>query len=92
MNPREDFLVRVFQQLDQRGIAYCVERNFDTVFNDGVSDVDLLACDVRAVREVCEQAASETGFVIVQAARFASSAVGGTTGGGSSSSAPGFGG
>ncbi|MEQ1861145.1 MAG: hypothetical protein ABMA13_14585 [Chthoniobacteraceae bacterium] len=73
MTPREDFMVRVFQHLAQRGIEYCVARNFESVFIDGPSDVDLLAraSSVSAVREVCELAAGESGFTPVQAARFA---------------------
>lgn len=72
MNSREEFLVAVFRALDQRGIEYCVARNADTVFVDGPSDVDFLArpADIAAVREVCEDAASTSGFALVQAARF----------------------
>lgn len=72
MNPREDFLLRVFQQLEQRGLEYCVTRNFDTVFADQRSDVDLLtrARDLNALRDVCEAAGKESGFTLVQAPRF----------------------
>ncbi len=73
MSPREDFLLRVFQRLDQRSVEYCVARNADTVFVDGPSDVDLLARarDVGSIREACEAVAAESSFVLAQATRFA---------------------
>jgi thymidylate kinase len=72
MNPRESFLVRVFRILEERGIEYCVARNFDRVFPEGRSDVDLIARkrDIDALCAACEAAAAETGFTLVQEARF----------------------
>jgi thymidylate kinase len=72
MSTRREFLLRLFQILDERGVRFCVLRNFDEVFADTASDVDLLADDasVENVRRACHDAAAETSHRLVQQTRF----------------------
>lgn len=72
MNTRGDFLRRLFAMLDERSLAFVVLRNFDAVFEDTGSDVDLLAHprDLRAVFAAAIAAAAQTGHRLVQRVRF----------------------
>lgn len=72
MTTRRAFLTRFFRLLEERGLRYCVLRNFPAVFTAGRSDIDVLACsrDVRAIRAVADEAAAAEGWRLVQVARF----------------------
>ena len=72
MSTRRELLTRLFQSLAQRQIPYCVLRNYDRLFDEQTSDVDLLTLPAQAaaVLDCCRQAAAGTGYVLVQQARF----------------------
>ncbi len=72
MNTRREFLLRLFALLDERGLAFVVLRNFDRVFDDNGSDVDLLTHprEVGAFFTAALDAAAQTGHRLVQRARF----------------------
>ena len=72
MSSRREFLAGLFAQLDARGLAFCVLRNFDRVFDADGSDVDLLArpLDASSLLAACDEAATVAGFSLVQATRF----------------------
>jgi hypothetical protein len=70
LNTRREFLERLFALLEERRTAYVVLRNFDSVFDEGTSDVDLLAEDRDAVFAAGQAAARATGHRLVQSAPF----------------------
>lgn len=41
MNPRREFLTALFRILDERAVPYCVLRNYNNIYDDTSSDVDL---------------------------------------------------
>jgi thymidylate kinase len=67
---RRDFLLRLFEILDEREVRYVVLRNFESVLEEGDSDVDLLALNEVEVFESAAAAANETGHRHVQRAEF----------------------
>lgn len=72
MSTRRELLTRLFQLLEQRQIPYCVLRNYDRLFEEQTSDVDLLTLPAQAagVLTLAREAARLTGFALVQQARF----------------------
>lgn len=67
---RREFLVEFFKELDQSSIAYVVLRNFDSVFNESSSDVDILAENKDDIFSAALNAAHSTGHKLVQKTRF----------------------
>ncbi len=67
---RREFLEALFKELDQRSIAYVVLRNFDSVFDESSTDVDLLAGDADGIFCAAVNAANATGHKLVQKTRF----------------------
>ncbi len=72
MSTRRELLTHLFRLLDERQIPWCVLRNFDNLFDDPSSDVDLLTKPARvaAVIECCTEAAKLADQVLVQHTRF----------------------
>jgi thymidylate kinase len=68
---RSDFMHRLFSLLEQEGLEYVVLRNFDAVFAESNSDVDILARDAERFYAIAAKAAAETGHCPVQQTRFA---------------------
>ena len=62
---------RVFSLLEEEGIEYVVLRNFDAVFAESDSDVDILTRDAERFYAITAKAAAETGHRPVQQTRFA---------------------
>lgn len=62
---------RVFGLLEKEGIEYVVLRNFDAVFAESDSDVDILTRDAESFFAVAAKAAAETGHRPVQHTQFA---------------------
>jgi hypothetical protein len=72
MKTRRDFLLRLFALLDERSLPFVVLRNFDSVFEDTDSDVDLLTHprNLNAVYSAALDAARQTSHRLVQRVRF----------------------
>ena len=70
LKTRRDFLTRFFAILKERAIPYVVMRNFDAVFAEGISDVDLLSAESTPVFTAALDAAAETAHRLVQKTRF----------------------
>jgi energy-coupling factor transporter ATP-binding protein EcfA2 len=72
MSTRRELLTSLFQLLEQRQISYCVLRNYDRLLEEQPSDVDLLTlpAQANAVLAICQEAARQTGYLLVQQARF----------------------
>lgn len=69
---RQNFLTTFFAALEANGVRYCVMRNYDNLYADTSTDVDVLLSPYSRARfERClRDAAAQTGFHFVQAARF----------------------
>lgn len=72
MSGRRDFLRRIFRELEDGKVDYCVMRNYDGMFAATESDVDLLARreDVEAAFQCLDRAAAAAGWRLVQKTRF----------------------
>jgi len=72
MIPRRHFLTRFFDLLESKGIRYCVLRNYENIFDDDTSDVDLILepADVGRFCECLHAAAAETEYRLVHRARY----------------------
>ena len=68
---RRDFMQRLFTLLDQEGVEYVVLRNFDAVFAESDSDVDILTRDAARFYTIAARAAADTDHRPVQQTRFA---------------------
>lgn len=68
---RRDFMQRLFTLLDQEGVKYVVLRNFDAVFAESDSDVDILTPDAARFYAIAARAAAATDHRPVQQTRFA---------------------
>ncbi len=68
---RREFMQRLFSLLDQEEVEYVVLRNFDAVFTECDSDVDILTQDAERFYSIATKAAAETGHRTVQQTRFA---------------------
>ena len=72
-NPRRQFLSRFFGDLEQNGIRYCIQRNYDNLYdNDLATDLDMIVSEYSRGRfEQClQEAAARTGFRFVHQARY----------------------
>ena len=72
MSTRRELLTHLFRLLDERQIPWCVLRNYNSLFDDSSSDVDLLTEPARtaAVIACCLEAAKLAGQSLVQRTRF----------------------
>jgi len=72
MSTRRELLTHLFRLLEVRQVPYCVLRNYEDLFEDSSSDVDLLTEPNRAteVIECCIEAGTLTGQSLVQRTRF----------------------
>jgi len=72
MSTRRELLQELFQQLNQRQIPWCVLRNFENLYAESPSDVDLLTLPQHAgaLLNIALGAGRQTGFRLVQSARF----------------------
>ena len=71
-NGRRTFLTNVFAQLDRAGLRYCVLRNYQTIYDQGSSDVDMMVepTDVMRARECLVEVARQTDYKLVHRARY----------------------
>lgn len=68
MNPRREFLCRLFQLLDAGGVPWCILRNYGELLTNSGTDLDLLVAPAaRAQFEtLLARAAGDTGYRLVQ--------------------------
>jgi len=58
-HPRQEFLATLFQLLEEQAVPYCVSRNYQAIYEDTSSDVDLVAQPDQVVHlEHCLRAAA----------------------------------
>ncbi|PWU18505.1 MAG: hypothetical protein C5B50_08960 [Verrucomicrobia bacterium] len=71
MSARRDFLLKLFHGLNERGISYCVLRNYEQLYEGGSSDVDLLvaAPALGPMAEILAAAAKAGGYQLAQRIR-----------------------
>lgn len=69
---RRTFLVTLFQALAANGVRYCVQRNYDQIYTDTDTDVDLLLSPYSLARfqRCLRETAATTAWHLVQAVRF----------------------
>jgi thymidylate kinase len=72
MTPRGRFLAALFQNLDERGVEYCVLRNYENLYDDNSSDVDLAIQpeDVSQLEGAMDKTAGASGHRLVQRTRY----------------------
>jgi hypothetical protein len=72
MNSRQSFLTGLFRLLEAKGIACCVLRNYENIFADASSDVDLILekRDVARFIESLHAAAAAANHRFVHSARY----------------------
>ncbi len=72
-SPRQEFLTALFRILEQKAICYCVLRNYQNLYADASSDVDVLVApaDVGRTEDCLAEAASASNHLFVQRGRFA---------------------
>src|SRR5256885_1345397 len=72
MSPRGEFLIALFRILERDGVGYCVLRNYENLYDDNSSDVDLAIQpeDVQGLRNGLAEAAAASGHRLVQQARY----------------------
>ncbi|MGD0060345.1 MAG: hypothetical protein ABSD58_13095 [Verrucomicrobiia bacterium] len=72
MTPREQLLLELFRRLEEQDVRYCVLRNFENVFVDLDTDVDLLVTEgeLGRFRDCLVAAAAATDHQIIQQNRF----------------------
>jgi thymidylate kinase len=71
--PRQEFLSALFHILEQKAIRYCILRNYQNLYEDASSDVDMLVTpeDVRRTEDCLAEAAAASNHLFVQRGRFA---------------------
>jgi len=72
MTPRGEFLSTLFQILEQQSVPYCVQRNYENIYTEETSDVDL-AVEAQALERLANclfEAAAQSGWQLVQTARY----------------------
>jgi thymidylate kinase len=72
MNRRREFLQALFQKLDERGVAYCVQRNYEDLYTNNASDIDFV-CEAESLGSFnfcLERAATLTGYRLVLRTRY----------------------
>jgi hypothetical protein len=72
-SPRKEFLAAMFRTLEQKAIRYCVLRNYQNIYEDASSDVDLLVApaDLRRTEDCLAVVAAASNHRFVQRGRFA---------------------
>src|SRR3954470_23921914 len=72
MSPRGEFLSALFKILERHGVGYCVLRNYENLYEDESSDVDLAVQpeDVPGLEVSLAEAGDASGHRLVQRARF----------------------
>lgn len=72
MKRREPFLRELFRLLDERGVAWCILRNYECIYDSQTSDVDISVGDedVHLFEHCLAEAAAQTGMRFVHRARY----------------------
>ena len=72
MNARREFLEALFRILNQKTVPYCVLRNYQNIYDDPSSDVDLAVEpeDVQRLRDCLTEAAAASHHRLVQSVRY----------------------
>jgi len=70
--PRKEFLTALFRVLDEKRVPYCVLRNYDAIYEEGPSDVDLgiEPEHLLSMKDCLAEAAAATGHHLVLRARY----------------------
>jgi len=69
---RRTFLTALFQALEREGVPYCVLRNYEEIYDDASSDVDLAVEpeDIERLTDSLEEAAKASDYRFVHRARY----------------------
>src|SRR6266478_551343 len=69
---RRTFLTALFQALEREGVPYCVLRNYEEIYDDASSDVDLAVEpeDIERLTNSLEEAAKASDYRFVHRARY----------------------
>src|SRR6266699_156942 len=72
MNAREEFLSALFRVLEEKGVLYCVLRNYDNIYDDPATDLDLVVAPeaVRRLQESLAEAAAAANYRLVLRTRY----------------------
>ncbi len=72
MNSRRSFLNGLFRSLEADGLPYCVLRNYEGIFTDATSDVDLILekGDLGRFAKILHAAAGVSGHRFIHSARY----------------------
>jgi len=72
INTRRKFLTTFFASLEANGVRYCILRNYDDLYGDASTDVDMIVSPYSLQRfERClRESAEHAGFHFVHAARY----------------------
>ena len=73
MKSRRDFLEKLFDLFERNSVPYCVLRNYEDIYTDPNSDVDLCAeaSELARVSHCLAEAALATGYRLLQQTRYA---------------------
>lgn len=69
---RKRFLTRWFALLEESGVRFCMMRNYDDLYGNPATDLDMIASEssLKRFEECLQRAALEMGFRFVHAARY----------------------
>src|SRR5689334_4174781 len=72
LKTRRRFLSALFQLLEQKHVPYCVLRNYEDVYEDASSDVDIAVAPshLHAFKDCMDAAAIESDCALIHQARF----------------------
>src|SRR5690349_11119779 len=72
MRARAEFLGILFEVLERESLPYCILRNYERIYDDGASDVDLIVeeAQVEQLQECLSEAARRSGHFLVHRARY----------------------
>ena len=72
MNPRGEFLSALFRILEEHSVPYCVQRNYENIYAESDSDIDLAVEPehVASLNECLAKAAVTANYRLIQSARY----------------------
>lgn len=72
MRARAEFLGILFEVLERESLPYCILRNYERIYDDGASDVDLIVeeAQVEQLQKCLSEAARRSGHFLVHQARY----------------------
>ena len=72
MNARREFLAALFRILERDSVPYCILRNYENIYEDASSDIDVAVepKHVRRFRQALNDAAEFSGFSLIHQTRY----------------------